>query len=174
MAVTACPVFLLFRKGTYLVPSSGLLNLLKLKCNFADHHCKMEGAERMAYPPIVASGSEACIIHYSRNDKVPRHISVAAQESSEVTSIQPFKPAFVIFLHALPLCMSIGHMPVFCTEQQQNWDIGPSLHMHAAWWAGLCCMPYSHTMLKACTLHFGSATAVMLARCAGFGCRAFD
>lgn len=34
-----------------------------------DHHCKMEGAERMAYPPIVASGADACTIHYSRNDK---------------------------------------------------------------------------------------------------------
>lgn len=34
-----------------------------------DHHCKMEGAERMAYPPIVASGTDACTIHYSRNDK---------------------------------------------------------------------------------------------------------
>lgn len=34
-----------------------------------DHHCKMEGADRMAYPPIVASGADACTIHYSRNDK---------------------------------------------------------------------------------------------------------
>lgn len=36
----------------------------------ADHHCKMEGAEGLAYPPIVASGADACTIHYSRNDKV--------------------------------------------------------------------------------------------------------
>jgi len=35
-----------------------------------DHHCKMEGAEGLAYPPIVASGSDACTIHYSRNDKM--------------------------------------------------------------------------------------------------------
>ncbi|AJQ93544.1 aminopeptidase P N-terminal domain-containing protein [Gynuella sunshinyii] len=27
------------------------------------------GAQRVAYPPIVASGANACILHYSRNDK---------------------------------------------------------------------------------------------------------
>lgn len=30
----------------------------------------MLGAEGVSYPPIVASGSDACTIHYSRNDKV--------------------------------------------------------------------------------------------------------
>lgn len=33
-------------------------------------HCRMGGAARMAYPPVVASGADACTIHYSRNDKV--------------------------------------------------------------------------------------------------------
>jgi hypothetical protein len=30
----------------------------------------MLGAEGVAYTPIVASGADACTIHYSRNDKV--------------------------------------------------------------------------------------------------------
>jgi Xaa-Pro aminopeptidase len=29
----------------------------------------MAGAQRMAYPPVVAGGPDACTIHYSRNDK---------------------------------------------------------------------------------------------------------
>ncbi|GFH29520.1 putative Xaa-Pro aminopeptidase 3 isoform X1, partial [Haematococcus lacustris] len=36
------------------------------------HHCKRGGASRMAYPPVVAAGPDACTIHYSRNDKVIR------------------------------------------------------------------------------------------------------
>lgn len=31
--------------------------------------CRKRGAQRMAYPPVVASGADSCIIHYSRNDK---------------------------------------------------------------------------------------------------------
>jgi Xaa-Pro aminopeptidase len=29
----------------------------------------MAGAQRMAYPPVVAGGPDACTVHYSRNDK---------------------------------------------------------------------------------------------------------
>ena len=32
--------------------------------------CRAVGAQRMAYPPVVAGGADACTIHYSRNDKV--------------------------------------------------------------------------------------------------------
>lgn len=32
--------------------------------------CKAAGAQRMAYPPVVAGGPDACTIHYSRNDKM--------------------------------------------------------------------------------------------------------
>jgi Xaa-Pro aminopeptidase len=34
-----------------------------------EYQCKTAGAHRMAYPPVVASGMDACTIHYSRNDK---------------------------------------------------------------------------------------------------------
>jgi len=34
--------------------------------------CRIRGAQRMAYPPVVASGADATTIHYSRNDKVLR------------------------------------------------------------------------------------------------------
>lgn len=35
-----------------------------------EHGCRAAGAQRMAYPPVVAGGADACTIHYSRNDKV--------------------------------------------------------------------------------------------------------
>lgn len=34
-----------------------------------EYSCKLGGAQRLAYPPIVASGPDNCTIHYSRNDK---------------------------------------------------------------------------------------------------------
>ncbi|GAB4823335.1 hypothetical protein N2152v2_010381 [Parachlorella kessleri] len=34
-----------------------------------EYGCKAAGAQRMAYPPVVAGGADACTIHYSRNDK---------------------------------------------------------------------------------------------------------
>eukprot|EP00884_Botryococcus_braunii_P006302 jgi/Botrbrau1/15673/Bobra.4_1s0054.1 len=34
-----------------------------------EYECKSRGAQRTAYPPVVAGGTDACTIHYSRNDK---------------------------------------------------------------------------------------------------------
>ena len=34
-----------------------------------EHRCRMEGAQRMSYPPVVAGGVNATTIHYSRNDR---------------------------------------------------------------------------------------------------------
>lgn len=34
-----------------------------------EYRCRAGGAARMAYPPVVAGGADACTIHYSRNDK---------------------------------------------------------------------------------------------------------
>lgn len=34
-----------------------------------EYQCRTRGAQRMAYPPVVASGPDATTIHYSRNDK---------------------------------------------------------------------------------------------------------
>ena len=34
-----------------------------------EYKCKSAGAQRMAYPPVVAGGANACTIHYSRNDR---------------------------------------------------------------------------------------------------------
>jgi Xaa-Pro aminopeptidase len=35
----------------------------------AEYECRLAGAPRNAYPPVVAGGADACTIHYSRNDK---------------------------------------------------------------------------------------------------------
>lgn len=37
--------------------------------SFFEWRCKKLGAQRMAYPPVVAGGADAITIHYSRNDK---------------------------------------------------------------------------------------------------------
>ncbi|KAL1131549.1 hypothetical protein AAG570_011166 [Ranatra chinensis] len=37
-----------------------------------DYHCRMRGAEFLAYPPVVASGNNANIIHYIHNSQVVR------------------------------------------------------------------------------------------------------
>lgn len=40
----------------------------KLSAKF-DFECKMRGAERMAFNPVVGGGANASVIHYSRNDQ---------------------------------------------------------------------------------------------------------
>jgi len=35
-----------------------------------EYECKVNGAQRVAYPPVVAGGADACTIHYLRNDKM--------------------------------------------------------------------------------------------------------
>lgn len=35
-----------------------------------EHHCAMAGGRTMAYPSIVGSGDNACILHYTENDQV--------------------------------------------------------------------------------------------------------
>ena len=37
-----------------------------------EYECRKRGAQRMAYPPVVAGGADACTIHYLRNDKTLR------------------------------------------------------------------------------------------------------
>jgi Xaa-Pro aminopeptidase len=36
----------------------------------AEYECKVRGAQRLAYPVVVAGGPDACTIHYLKNDKV--------------------------------------------------------------------------------------------------------
>ena len=45
---------------------------LSLRCfgGFAEFECKAKGAARMAYPSVVAGGTDSCTIHYLRNNKV--------------------------------------------------------------------------------------------------------
>ena len=38
-----------------------------------EHRVKTLGADRLAYPPVVAGGARACTIHYSRNDQLLRN-----------------------------------------------------------------------------------------------------
>ena len=45
---------------------------LSLRClgGSAEFECKARGAARMAYPSVVAGGTDSCTIHYLRNNKV--------------------------------------------------------------------------------------------------------
>lgn len=37
--------------------------------SIVDHECRMRGAEILAYPPVVAAGNNATIIHYIDNNQ---------------------------------------------------------------------------------------------------------
>lgn len=34
-----------------------------------DYECRMEGAEMLAYPPVIAGGNRATVIHYINNNQ---------------------------------------------------------------------------------------------------------
>ncbi len=38
-----------------------------------EHHCKVQGAEYLAYPPVVAAGGNATTVHYTQNAQVRRY-----------------------------------------------------------------------------------------------------
>ena len=40
--------------------------------NIVEYECRMAGAERLAYPPVVASGPMANTLHYINNSQVLR------------------------------------------------------------------------------------------------------
>ena len=37
-----------------------------------EYECRIQGAERLAYPPVVAAGSMANVLHYINNTQVLR------------------------------------------------------------------------------------------------------
>lgn len=37
-----------------------------------DYECRYQGAEFLAYPPVVAGGDRATIIHYINNNQIVR------------------------------------------------------------------------------------------------------
>jgi Xaa-Pro aminopeptidase len=49
----------------------GYTHEYQLEAEFV-HHCQLQGSRRQAYPPIVASGDNACILHYVENDHALR------------------------------------------------------------------------------------------------------
>jgi len=61
--------------------------------------CKRRGARRLAFPPVVASGSSACTIHYSRND-------------------QPLRPGDLVLMDAG--CELGG----YCSDVSRTWPVG--------------------------------------------------
>jgi len=61
--------------------------------------CKRRGARHLAFPPVVASGSSACTIHYSRND-------------------QPLRPGDLVLMDAG--CELGG----YCSDVSRTWPVG--------------------------------------------------
>ncbi|KAF5836291.1 peptidase M24, structural domain-containing protein [Dunaliella salina] len=67
-----------------------------------EYECKMKGASRLSFPPIVASGVDACTIHYLRMDKVLREGSLVLMDAgcelhgycSDVTRTWPVNGRF--------------------------------------------------------------------------------
>lgn len=52
-----------------MINSSSPINEASIQAQ-VDFECRMNGAEYLAYPPVVASGNRANIIHYINNDQM--------------------------------------------------------------------------------------------------------
>ncbi|XP_022905515.1 xaa-Pro aminopeptidase 3 [Onthophagus taurus] len=67
-----------------------------------DYHCRINGAEYLAYPPVVAGGSRATIIHYINNNQVLNHQDLVLMDAgceyhgyaSDITRTWPVGGAF--------------------------------------------------------------------------------
>ncbi|XP_057963024.1 intermediate cleaving peptidase 55, mitochondrial [Malania oleifera] len=62
-ASIACQALLQTMLHSKAFPSEGQLSAK------IEYECRMRGAQRMAFNPVVGGGSNASVIHYSRNDK---------------------------------------------------------------------------------------------------------
>jgi hypothetical protein len=69
---------------------------------WTEHECRANGAQRMAYPSVVAGGADACTIHYLRNDKVrggaaPTSLSTRQREEAGLSHcrVLPWPPLWV-------------------------------------------------------------------------------
>lgn len=51
-----------------------------------DFDCRMNGAEYLAYPPVVASGNRANTIHYINNDRVIEEGDLVLMDAGEYSS----------------------------------------------------------------------------------------
>ncbi|GLT38536.1 hypothetical protein SLA2020_127800 [Shorea laevis] len=63
-ASIACQALLQTMLHSKAYPHEGMLSAK------VEYDCRMRGAQRMAFNPVVGGGSNACVIHYSRNDQI--------------------------------------------------------------------------------------------------------
>ncbi|GLT88435.1 hypothetical protein SLE2022_064620 [Rubroshorea leprosula] len=63
-ASIACQALLQTMLHSKAYPHEGMLSAK------VEYDCKMRGAQRMAFNPVVGGGSNASVIHYSRNDQI--------------------------------------------------------------------------------------------------------
>lgn len=93
-------------------------SLMEAKMSFS---CQLRGADRLSFPPVVASGANANVIHYIRNDNVLKHGDLVLMDtgceyhgySSDLTRTWPvsgsYSPAqrilYEIVLETQRLCM---------------------------------------------------------------------
>lgn len=101
--------------------------------------CKAGGAQRMAYPPVVAGGADACTIHYSRNDKVGAgRCRAAAGGAAQLARAWLARAARSApwSLRATPSCLPLSTSSRFnAGSLAQRW--------HASWTPPACRLPSS-------------------------------
>lgn len=49
-----------------------------------DYECRMQGAEYLAYPPVVAGGKRANIIHYINNNQVIQNNELVLVDAGKI------------------------------------------------------------------------------------------
>ena len=50
-----------------------------------DYHCRMDNASFLAYPPVVAAGSNANIIHYVNNSQIANDGDLVLMDAGQFT-----------------------------------------------------------------------------------------
>lgn len=49
-----------------------------------DYHCRMKNASFLAYPPVVAGGQNATIIHYINNLQIVKDGELVLMDAGEI------------------------------------------------------------------------------------------
>eukprot|EP00899_Mesostigma_viride_P015856 jgi/Mesvir1/24271/Mv10971-RA.2 len=82
-----------------------------------EYECKKNGAQRLSYPTVAASGSDTCTIHYSRNDKPIVGAKMFLMDAgcelhgycSDITRVWPVKRAFTAQQREIYSCVLMAH-----------------------------------------------------------------
>jgi Xaa-Pro aminopeptidase len=59
-----------------------------LLASIIEFECKKQGAQRLAYPPVVAGGARANTLHYITNDRIIQYVFVCLLSTAEACMVR--------------------------------------------------------------------------------------